>query len=91
MPTDRFSDLQRHVESHTLDAPASRHYVITPSDSEDLPVRPRALFVLADGNLVVRDELGVDITYPVTAGTLLTFRAVRILATGTTATVVGWD
>jgi len=73
-----------------LDSPASRHFTITPSDNTDLATRPRALKVTVGGNVVVRDEGGVDITYPVVAGEILPLRAVRVLATGTTATVVGW-
>lgn len=68
---------------------ASRHFAITPSDDADLAIRPRALYCTAAGNAVVRDELGVDVTYPLTVGQILPFRGVRILET-TTATVVGW-
>lgn len=73
-----------------LDSPAGRHFTITPSDSADLDVRPRAIVFQTDGNAVLRDEGGVDITYSRHAGDILPFRAVRVLATGTTATVVGW-
>lgn len=69
---------------------ASRHFAITPSDSTDLASRPRALFCTVAGNAVIRDEAGTDITYPLTQGQILPFRGVRILATNTTATVVGW-
>jgi hypothetical protein len=69
---------------------ASRHFAITPSDDADLPIRPRALICKVAGNVVIRDELGVDETYPVVVGQILPFRAVRILETDTTATVVGW-
>lgn len=73
-----------------LDAPAFRHYAITPANT-DLAVRPRALMVTATGDVVIQDEAGVNITYPaVPAYTLLPFRAVQV-RTGTTATVVGWD
>ena len=71
------------------DSPGMRHALITPSDTTDIPIRPRALYVLAAGNLAIRDGAGVDQVYPVQPG-LLPFSAVRILATGTTATVVGW-
>jgi len=70
--------------------PAQRHYRVTPSDTEDLPVRPRALKCIAAGDVVVVDEGGVDETYPMLAGDELIFRAVRVKATGTTATVVAW-
>jgi hypothetical protein len=82
---DRFSDRQ----SSGLADPATRHYTITPANS-DLAIRPRALFVKVAGDLVIRDELGTDQTYPVNVGDVIPFRAVQI-RTGTTATVIGWD
>lgn len=74
-----------------LDVPATRHHAITPSDATDLAVIPRYLYVLTSGNLSLVDEKGTAITYPVTAGQRLEFRATRVRATGTTATVAGWD
>lgn len=75
----------------SLESPAEYHYPITPNDSQDLPVRPRALRVGGQGSLVVRDVDGTDVTYAVQAGEVLSLRAVRILATGTTASdIVGW-
>lgn len=76
------------THSTGLSSPAARHAAITPAD-EDLPVIPRALFVAEAGNLVIRDEAGVDVTYPVEAGLLIPFRAVQVRA-ATTAVVVGW-
>jgi len=73
-----------------LSGPATRHFSISPSDSADLVVRPRALAFQTDGNAVLRDEGGVDITYSRYAGDVLPIRAVRVLATGTTATLIGW-
>lgn len=73
----------------TLTAPATRHYAITAADT-DLAVVPRALYVLTAGDLVIRDEQGTDITYPVTAGQLIVFRGRQVRA-ASTATVVGWD
>ena len=84
--TDNFLHHQSGLES-----PVKRHHAITPSDTVDLDPRPRALRVLTAGNLALLDELGVSITYPVVAGEIIPFRAVRVLATGTTATVVGWE
>lgn len=71
-----------------LTSPGFRHYTVTPANA-DLSPRPRALFVKADGDLVIRDEGGVDETYPVTAGMILPFRAVQVRS-GTTATVIAW-
>lgn len=71
--------------------PAIKHYAITPDDDDDLPRRPRALFCTASGDIVIRDADATEVTYALVAGDLLPFRAVRILATGTTATVIGWE
>lgn len=80
-------------KSHSkgLTAPADQHFAITPNDSADLAVIPRAIRVGGSGDIVLRDKGGVDVTYPAVAGEVLIFRAVRVLATGTTATnLVGW-
>jgi hypothetical protein len=79
-----------HNHSTGLTSPAINHYTITPSDTVDLPQRPRAIYVNAEGNAVLQDEHGTNVTYAVTAGQVLTFRATRVLATGTTATLVAW-
>lgn len=73
-----------------LGDPASRHYVVSPSNTVDLPFRPRALYVQSGTAVAIRDELGNDITYTVVAGQILPFRGVRVLATGTNATLVAW-
>jgi hypothetical protein len=71
-----------------LDSPASRHFTITPGNS-DLTQLPRMLYVQATGNLVMRDSAGTDVTYAVEVGQILPFRP-RQVRTGTTATVIGW-
>jgi hypothetical protein len=73
-----------------LSGPATRHFAISPSNSADLAIRPRALVFQTDGDAVLRDEAGTDVTYGRYAGDVLPVRAVRVLATGTTATLVGW-
>lgn len=75
----------------TLESPAIRHSAITPDDSADLARRPRALRVESGGTLVLRDAAGTDLSYTVFAGEILPLRPVRVLATGTTASVVGWE
>ncbi len=72
-------------------APADIHYPITPNDDADLPRIPRVLHCTVAGNVVIRDKEGTDISYPMVVGQGLVFRARRILATGTTATVVGQE
>ena len=76
-----------------LDSPANRHRSITPSDTVDLAVsgeRPRVLYCTVAGNVALRDDLGTTITYALIAGQILPFSPQRVMATGTTATVVGW-
>lgn len=70
--------------------PADRHFSITPSDSTVLDPIPRALRVLTAGNLALADADGTAITYVVSAGDIIPFRATKVLSTGTTATVVAW-
>ena len=77
--------------SASLTSPGETHYSVNPSDSADLDPRPRALKCIASGTVAVRDREGVDVTYPLDVGEVLEFRAVRVLATGTTAVVVAWE
>lgn len=73
-----------------LTSPAVAHYVITPSDTADLPVRPRAIFVQGAGVAVLQDKGGQVVSYDLAAGAILSIRPVRVLATGTTAQLVAW-
>lgn len=73
-----------------LESPASQHFNITPSDSADLPKRPRVLYCSAAGTAVLRDEAGADLSYSLAAGQILPFSPLRVLATGTTAALIGW-
>jgi hypothetical protein len=84
---DRF---ETYPSVGSIEAPASRHYAITPANS-NLAIRPRALIVTVAGDVAIQDELGTNITYAaVPAYTILPIRAVQV-RTATTATVVGWD
>ena len=73
-----------------LTSPAVAHYQITPDDMADLPVRPRAIFANTGGTAVLQDKNGVTVTYDLNAGTTLSIRPLRILATGTTAQLIAW-
>jgi len=73
-----------------LTSPAVSHYVVVPSDTAELPVRPRALFVNGAGTAVLQDKAGVAISYDLAAGAVLSMRPLRILATGTTAQLIAW-
>jgi len=77
--------------SSGLESPATRHFAIIPSNSADLANVPRAIYVGTGGDLRLRDASGQDVTYTVVSGAVLPFRAVRVLASGTTAAgLVGW-
>lgn len=78
-------------ESHalTLTGPLNEGESVTPSDSADLDTVPRALWIGGAGDLVVHTASGASLTFnAVPAGTLLPFRARRVLLTGTTATAI---
>ncbi len=70
--------------------PADYHFEITPSDTEPMLMRPRAIFCAEDGDAVIVDAQGTALTYSMTAGQFIPFRGVRINATGTTGTYYGW-
>jgi len=70
-------------------APASRAFVITPSDSTIFSHYTRALYIGGDGNIAVRladMETGHVDLINVKAGTVLPIRARMVRATNTTAT-----
>lgn len=82
-------NFQNYAKS--LQSPADRHFAITPSDTIDIVPRPRAIYCQTTGNLRLRDGSGTELTYAVTAGQTIPFRAARVMLTGTTVTVIGWD
>ncbi|MES2462069.1 MAG: hypothetical protein V4671_15905 [Armatimonadota bacterium] len=61
---------------------------VTPDDDTDLPTAPcNGLWVGSDGDVAVVDRDGNEATFAnVPGGSILPVRAVRVLATGTTAT-----
>jgi len=69
---------------------ATRHVTITPDDDNDLPEIPRGLYCEGAGTVAIVDEAGTEKSYTLTQGQVLTFRPVRVKASGTTATVYGW-
>ncbi len=69
-----------------IDGPAIGNIAVTPSDSDDLVQTSRALYVGTGGTVVVRAHDGTEASYVgVPTGLILPVRAVRVLATGTTA------
>ena len=53
-------------------------------------MRPRAIYVNAAGTAVMQDGDGEDVTYELAAGTVLSIRPTRVLASGTTAQLIAW-
>tara|TARA_R110000850_G_scaffold9279_8_gene34387 strand:+ start:662 stop:916 length:255 start_codon:yes stop_codon:yes gene_type:complete len=74
----------------SMGGPAARHSLVVPSDTEDLPRRPRALYINTDGTVALQLR-GVTETYNVLAGSILPVRPERILQTGTTAAIIAWE
>lgn len=71
----------------TLESPADRWAVLTPSDTVDVADIPKAIFVTVAGDLVIRGADGVQQSFPVTVG-VWPLRPTRVML-ATTATVVG--
>lgn len=80
----------RSADDSTAD-PARRAFAVTPSDSAELAVLPKALLIGGAGAVVLRAvDSAADVTVAVQAGQLLPIRAQFVRATGTTATgIVG--
>lgn len=71
-------------------ASADDIYAITPSDSTNLATVPKALYVTNSGTLSVQGSSGATVSLgTVAAGQVIPLRVRRVLAAGTTATVVG--
>ncbi|VVD29146.1 spike base protein, RCAP_Rcc01079 family [Paraburkholderia dioscoreae] len=69
-----------------LDSPAGAFYLVTPSNSDLLPSRPRALRVGIAGDVTLTGMDGVDVLFKnCYAGEILDVRPVQIKAAGTTA------
>ena len=79
---DRFGGIDN------VSAPARVTYDVVPSDTKDLPLLPKAIYVGTGGNMVLRAVNGTSDTLfkNLPSGFMLSVRAVRVLATGTTAT-----
>ena len=82
--TDTFKNTAR-----SLTSPPEFGAPVTPSNSSDLPYVSRALYVGGAGNIAIRLQDGTDLVLAnVPTGTLLPIRAARVLASGTTATLI---
>lgn len=88
------ADKWKHA-SEGLTAPLEEIRNCTPSDSVDLPDRPRAIAIGTAGTLTITTEDGTDVTIPancLAVGIWHPMRPVRIKATGTSAAeiIYGW-
>lgn len=70
--------------------PLEGAFAIVPSDSADLPHVTREVHAVTAGNVAAVWSDGSTITLPVAAGERLSWSLVRVLATGTTATLNGF-
>lgn len=71
--------------------PATHVFAVTPDDSADLPVMPKAIRAAGTGTITLRAfDSTVDVAHPVIAGERIdaVIRAVR--ATGTDVDVIGY-
>jgi hypothetical protein len=72
-----------------LYGPADDAVAVTPSDSTDLATVTRALYVGGAGAVAVQMLGGEEVTFAaVPAGTVLPVRVQRVMASGTTATLI---
>ena len=74
-----------------LTSPATKHFMIAPDDTADLPILPRVIYCEVAGTVVIRNAAGIDLSYTMIAGDRLDFRGVRVLSTGTTGLFYGWS
>ena len=79
--TDKFKSY-----SSSLSSPGANAAAITPSDSVDLPISARAVYVGSSGNASVVTVGGDTVMFANLAnGSILPVRVIRVNATGTTA------
>lgn len=72
--------------SESLTAPADDAVAITPSDSVDLPYISRSIYVGGAGDVVLITKNGQEVTFSGHPVGYIPVRALRVKATGTTAT-----
>ena len=78
---DKYESFGRNITEPPDDA-----FAITPSDSQNLSVIPRALFIGTGGDVAVETKAGNNATFKnVQAGSMLVVRVNKVLTTGTTA------
>jgi hypothetical protein len=73
-----------------LQTPTRNSFVITPSDTNELPFVTRAIYVGGTGDITLRlaDDTGSQIIKAVAVGSMLPLRVRQVFATGTGATLL---
>jgi len=74
--------------SASLESPIQRAISVTPNDATDLPYVTRALYLGGAGDVAVAFKDGSTATFVGMGAGWHPLRAVRVLATGTTAIVI---
>lgn len=78
-----------YLSASSLNYPAEHAEAVTPSDSTDLAIVSRALWVGGAGTVAVVMASGAAVTFSgVPAGTHLPIRVSRVKSTGTTGTLI---
>jgi hypothetical protein len=77
----------------TLIPPSTVYRVLSPSDTVDVPIinerGPRAIYVGGVGHITSIDATGASVVISaIPVGTILPIRPTRIMATGTTASLI---
>ena len=88
MSTDKFKNSENRVI-----VPAVDGFMVTKSDTADMPHQPRAITVNQGGIVKMTMRSGAVLTPTINAGVPFPCRPVRIWSTGTSAgitTIVGW-
>jgi hypothetical protein len=87
MPATNKYPTSSYLQASSMSFPAEHAETVTPSDSTDLVVVSRALWIGGAGNISVVMASGATVTFSgIVAGTLLPIRVSRVKATSTTAT-----
>jgi hypothetical protein len=68
--------------------PGRGHVAITPNDVTEFKPPLRAVVVGSDGTVVLTDEYGVDVSYPVLKGQRIDLTVSKVKSTGTTGGIV---
>ena len=76
-------------KSNNVTDPAMNFAAVTPSASTELDFVTRAIYVGGDGNLVVVNAAGTEVTFTaVPAGTILPIRTTRVDDSSTATSIV---